>query len=62
MTKHCEAVKIKLSDEYEANIKLHNLARGMDYNATLTREKFEELAEEVFKRLEAPIEEMLAST
>lgn len=54
-----ERTKRNLSSSTQANIEIDSLMEGQDMNLTLTRAKFEQLAESFFKRCLAPIDQLL---
>lgn len=55
----CERVKRTLSSATQANIEIDSLADGIDYYATLTRAKFEEMNSDIFNRTLEPVEKAL---
>ena len=59
LKEHCEKAKKKLSQETEAEIEVESIAKGKNFYLKLTREKFEELCEEVFEKCKKPIDEVL---
>lgn len=54
-----ERTKRNLSASSQSNIEIDSLMEGQDMNLTLTRAKFEQLAESFFKRCLAPIDQLL---
>ena len=55
----CERAKRTLSSAASVAIEIDALADGVDCNVSLTRAKFEELNNEVFKRALAPLDQVL---
>jgi len=55
----CERAKRILSSSTQANIEVDSLAESLDYNMTLTRAKFEELCNPLFKECLPPVEKVL---
>jgi L1 cell adhesion molecule like protein len=55
----CENAKIMLSASTKVNIDCYGLADGCDINIELSRAKFDNLCDEVFKKCMAPIEQVL---
>jgi heat shock 70kDa protein 1/2/6/8 len=55
----CERAKRILSTSSQSNIEVDSLADGNDFNAVLTRAKFESLCDSLFKRCMAPVEQVL---
>jgi len=55
----CESAKRTLSSATVANIELDSLYEGIDYNSTITRAKFENLCDSLFKLTMAPVEQVL---
>ncbi len=56
----CERAKRTLSTATQASIEVDSLAEGIDFNATITRAKFESLCDSLFRRTIAPIDRCLA--
>ena len=54
-----ERAKRTLSTSTTAAIEVDALAEGVDFNTTLTRAKFEDLCNDLFKRALAPVEQVL---
>jgi len=54
-----EKAKRSLSSSTQANIEVDSLVNGIDLNLTLSRAKFESLAESIFRRTIAPLEQVL---
>jgi L1 cell adhesion molecule like protein len=55
----CESAKRTLSASTVANIEIDSLFEGIDFNSTITRAKFENLCEELFRKTMAPVEQVL---
>jgi L1 cell adhesion molecule like protein len=55
----CESAKRTLSSATVANIEIDSLYDGIDFSSTITRAKFENLCDDVFKRIMAPIDQVL---
>lgn len=55
----CEKAKRILSAAHTAPIECETLAEGEDYNATITRAKFEELCIDLFRKCMPPVENVL---
>ena len=55
----CEKAKRILSSATQAQIEVDSLAEGQDFQATLTRAKFEALCEPFFKRCIGPLDTLL---
>jgi len=55
----CESAKRTLSASTVANIEIDSLFEGVDFNGTITRAKFENLCEELFRKTMAPVEQVL---
>ena len=55
----CERAKRTLSSATQAQIEVDSLAEGADFQATLTRAKFESLCEPFFRRCIAPLDNLL---
>ena len=54
-----ERAKRTLSSSTQATVEVDSLADGHDFNMTLTRAKFEQLCEPLFKRTTAPLDQLL---
>jgi len=52
--------KIILSQAHEARIDIESLYKGIDFNYKLSRAKFEELNEDLFKKTIKPVENVLS--
>ncbi len=55
----CERAKRTLSSASQASVEVDSLAEGFDFNQVITRAKFEQLCESVFKRTVAPLDQLL---
>jgi L1 cell adhesion molecule like protein len=55
----CESAKRTLSSATVANIEIDSLYDGIDFSSTITRAKFENLCDDIFKRTMAPVEQVL---
>ena len=55
----CERAKRNLSSATQSSIEIDSLAEGVDFQTTLTRAKFEQLCEPVFRRTVAPLDGLL---
>ena len=55
----CEAAKRTLSSSTVANIEIDSLYDGIDFASSITRAKFENLCDDIFKRTMAPVEQVL---
>jgi heat shock protein 1/8 len=55
----CEKAKRILSSAHQAPIECETLAEGDDYNTNISRAKFEELCESLFKKCMPPVENVL---
>jgi len=55
----CETAKRNLSASSVANIEIDSLFEGQDFIATLTRAKFENLCDDLFKKTMEPVEQVL---
>ena len=54
-----EKAKRTLSTATQASVEIDSLAEGIDYQTTITRAKFEQLCDSVFKRTIAPLDQLL---
>ena len=54
-----EKAKRSLSTATQATVEIDSLAEGVDYQTTITRAKFEQLCDSVFKRTIAPLDQLL---
>lgn len=55
----CERIKKTLSSSATASLELDSLYDGIDYNASITRSRFEELCMDIFRRTLDPVEKVL---
>ena len=55
----CERAKRTLSSSTQATIEIDSLYDGIDYNASLSRAKFEELCSDFFRKTMEPVEKVL---
>jgi heat shock protein 1/8 len=55
----CERAKRTLSSSTQAHIEIDSLFEGIDYNATITRARFEDLCMDYFKKCMEPCEKVL---
>jgi heat shock 70kDa protein 1/2/6/8 len=55
----CESAKRTLSSSTVANIEIDSLYEGIDFASSITRAKFENLCEDIFKRTMAPVDQVL---
>ena len=55
----CERAKRTLSSSTQAHIEIDSLFDGIDYNATVTRARFEDLCMDYFKKCMDPVERVL---
>jgi L1 cell adhesion molecule like protein len=55
----CESAKRTLSASTVANIEIDSLFEGIDFNASITRARFENLCDDLFKKTMAPVEQVL---
>jgi heat shock 70kDa protein 1/2/6/8 len=58
----CEGAKRTLSSATVANIEIDSLYDGIDFASSITRAKFENLCEDIFKKIMAPIDQVLADS
>jgi L1 cell adhesion molecule like protein len=54
-----ESAKRTLSSATVANIEIDSLYEGIDFNSSITRAKFENLCDELFRKTMAPVEQVL---
>jgi heat shock protein 1/8 len=57
-----EKTKKILSNSLESDVEIENLFNGLDFSCILTRAKFEELNEEMFKKCLVPVTKVLADS
>ena len=55
----CEKAKRTLSSSSTASIEIDSLFEGTDFNSTITRAKFENLCDDIFRKTMAPVEQVL---
>lgn len=55
----CEGAKRTLSSSTVANIEIDSLYEGIDFAGSITRAKFENLCDDIFKRTMAPVDQVL---
>lgn len=55
----CESAKRTLSSSTVANIEIDSLYEGLDFAGSITRAKFENLCDDIFKRVMDPVEQVL---
>ena len=55
----CENVKKNLSSSTQASIEIDSLHEGIDFSASITRARFEELCSDLFRRLFEPLDKVL---
>jgi len=55
----CEKAKRSLSSASTASIEIDSLFEGADFNTTLTRAKFENLCDDLFRKAMAPVEQVI---
>jgi len=55
----CETAKRTLSSSTVANLEIDSLYEGIDFNSTITRAKFENLCDPLFRKVMAPVEQVL---
>ena len=55
----CERAKRTLSSSTQAHLELDSLFDGIDYNATITRARFEDLCMDYFKKCLEPVDKVL---
>lgn len=55
----CEKAKRTLSSSSTANIEIDSLYEGIDFNGTITRAKFENLCDDIFRKTMAPVEQVI---
>lgn len=58
----CENAKRTLSSATVANIEIDSLYEGIDFASSITRAKFENLCDDIFKKIMAPIDQVLADS
>lgn len=55
----CERAKRSLSSATQSSVEIDSLMDGIDFTTSLTRAKFEQLCEPVFRRTVAPLDQLL---
>ena len=55
----CERAKRVLSSATQTTIEIDGLAEGLDFQTTITRAKFEQLCDSIFRRTVAPLDQLL---
>ena len=55
----CERAKRVLSSATQTTIEIDGLAEGLDFQTTMTRAKFEQLCDSIFRRTVAPLDQLL---
>jgi len=55
----CERAKRSLSSATQSSVEIDSLMDGVDFSTSLTRAKFEQLCEPVFRRTVAPLDQLL---
>jgi L1 cell adhesion molecule like protein len=58
----CENAKRTLSSATVANIEIDGLYDGIDFASSITRAKFENLCEDIFKKIMKPVEQVLTDS
>ena len=59
LRKSCEAAKRQLSTQPEARVEVDSLVEGYDFSEKITRSKFEELNQELFRSTLSPVQRVL---
>merc|ERR1711957_1072022 len=60
LRKEVERVKRVLSSQHQARVEIENLSDGFDFSETLTRARFEELNNDLFKKTLGPVGKVMA--
>ena len=55
----CESAKRTLSSSSVANIEIDSLFEGIDFNSSMTRAKFENICDSLFRKTMEPVEQVL---
>jgi L1 cell adhesion molecule like protein len=55
----CENVKKNLSSSTQASIEIDSLHEGIDFTANITRARFEEICNDIFRKIFEPIDKLL---
>jgi L1 cell adhesion molecule like protein len=58
----CERAKRALSSQTQASVEIDSLFDGVDFYTSLTRARFEELNQDLFRKCLAPVEKVLADS
>jgi heat shock protein 1/8 len=58
----CEKAKRSLSSATVASIEIDSLFEGVDFNSTITRAKFENICDDLFRKTMAPVEQVLSDS
>ena len=58
----CESAKRTLSSSTVASIEIDSLYEGIDFASSITRAKFENICDDIFKRTMAPVEQVLSDS
>ncbi len=58
----CEKAKRTLSSSTVANIEIDSLFEGIDFNTTITRARFNDICNDIFKRTMTPVEKVLSDS
>ena len=58
----CEKAKRSLSSATVASIEIDSLFEGIDFNSTITRAKFENICDDLFRKTMAPVEQVLSDS
>lgn len=61
LRREVEKAKRTLSSQHQAKIEIENFAEGIDFSETLTRARFEELNNDLFKKTMRPLKAVLTS-
>lgn len=59
LRKQCEAAKRTLSTQTSAQIEVESIHQGIDFSLTISRAKFEELNNDLFKKTMQPVQQVL---
>ena len=58
----CEKAKRSLSSATVASIEIDSLFEGIDFNSSITRAKFENICDDLFRKTMAPVEQVLSDS
>lgn len=58
----CEGAKRTLSSATVANIEIDSLYEGIDFASSITRARFENLCEDIFKKIIAPVDQVISDS